>query len=227
MVPFYTLALLLITTPESDVSSWSPIDTTLRGYIQDAAVQMQLLDSRERRYTLARPEDFASDLNLIRRRWRDLHNAPMMEDSYRFPDREQINEMLAFNRAYRQYIDTHYSLFAGGEKFWKGQDILRETERLYQLWDTVRDARCEYYYVTVRRQALRRLRDEMLGPKDYYAGQLPPYVPIWRFQVIHHDPKRVYSDPPKEASAELLRKPPQPAGGFFRMLGVGGGPKRP
>jgi hypothetical protein len=47
----------------------------------------------------------------------------------------------------------------------------------------VRDARCEYYYVTVRRQALKRLKD-MLGEDDYYAAKLPPHVPIWRFEEI-------------------------------------------
>ena len=40
---------------------------------------------------------------------------------------------------------------------------------------------CEYYYVTVRRQALKRLR-HMVGHDDYFAGILPPYVPLWRFE---------------------------------------------
>jgi hypothetical protein len=60
---------------------------------------------------------------------------------------------------------------------------MQETEHLYQVWDTVRDARCDYYYVTVRRQALKKLR-KMLGVDDYYFGKLPPPVPLWRFQEI-------------------------------------------
>jgi hypothetical protein len=48
----------------------------------------------------------------------------------------------------------------------------------------VRDARCDYYYVTVRRLALKRLR-ELVGDEAYYAGNLPPCVPIWRLQEMN------------------------------------------
>ena len=93
-----------------------------------------------------------------------------------------VNEFLAFNRAYRQHIDIRQP----GEpaSWWELRSALQETDHLYQIWDTVRDARCEYYYVTVRRQALKRLR-EMLGEEAYYSGRLPPYVPMWRFQPIN------------------------------------------
>jgi hypothetical protein len=60
---------------------------------------------------------------------------------------------------------------------------LQETDRLYQVWDAVRDARCDYYYVTVRRQALKRLR-ELIGDEAYYSASFPPCVPFWRFQQI-------------------------------------------
>ena len=50
---------------------------------------------------------------------------------------------------------------------------LKETDWLYQVWDAVRDARCEYYYVTVRRQSLKRLQT-MLGADAYSAADLPP-----------------------------------------------------
>src|SRR5262245_32582518 len=55
-----------------------------------------------------------------------------------------------------------------------------ETDRLYGVWDAARDARCEFYYVTVRRQALKKLK-EMIGDNAYALGELPPYVPEWRF----------------------------------------------
>jgi hypothetical protein len=59
--------------------------------------------------------------------------------------------------------------------------MLRETDDLYRVWDAIRDARCESFYITTRRMALKRLRD-LIGPEAYYAGHLPPYVPTWRFQ---------------------------------------------
>jgi hypothetical protein len=61
---------------------------------------------------------------------------------------------------------------------------LKETDSLYQVWDSVRDARCEYYYITVRRQALKRLQ-QMIGPDAYNAANLPPHVPLWRFQEVN------------------------------------------
>ncbi len=62
--------------------------------------------------------------------------------------------------------------------------VLDETKRLYRVWDAVRDSKCEFYYVTVRRQALRKLRD-LVGPEAYEAGDLPPHVPVWRFQAMN------------------------------------------
>ena len=59
--------------------------------------------------------------------------------------------------------------------------MLCETDRLFRAWDAVRDARCEFYYTTVRRHALKNLR-EMIGDDAFAAGELPPYVPEWRFQ---------------------------------------------
>ena len=55
-----------------------------------------------------------------------------------------------------------------------------EADRLYHIWDLVRDAGSDCYYVTYRRQALAALR-EAIGRGDYYRGVLPPHVPVWRF----------------------------------------------
>jgi hypothetical protein len=130
---------------------------------------------------LTRSEDFASDLKLLRRRYQELANAPPVSDCQRFPDRATISDLLTFNRAYRQHLDSRLSVEL--VRWWDLREAVQEADRLYQVWDTVRDARCDYYYVTVRRQALKRLRDT-IGPEAYYGGQLPPHVPLWRFQRI-------------------------------------------
>jgi hypothetical protein len=177
------LALALLTAPPEAAQDGKTLAAYqwVRPALQMAAVQLEILDTREVRYILARGEDFVSDLNLLQRRYHELADAPALGDSLRFPEREAVNEMLSFNRAYRQHIDIRQSVELS--HWWEHQATLQETEQLYQIWDTVRDARCEYYYVTVRRQALKRLR-ELLGDDDYYSGQLPPYVPVWRFQVM-------------------------------------------
>jgi hypothetical protein len=177
------LALALLAappdTPEPPVPAedWPALQTAL----QELAVELEILDPREVRYVLTRPEDFETDLNLLRRRYHELADAPRLSDGGRFPDRNSVNEYLAFNRAYRRYLDARQPLEP--DRTWQFREALRETDWLYQVWDAVRDARCEFYYVTVRRQALKRLRD-LVGPDAYYNGELPPYVPVWRFQDI-------------------------------------------
>ena len=66
------------------------------------------------------------------------------------------------------------------DRSWLVRLALKETDCLYQVWDSVRDARCEYYYITVRRQALKKLHP-LLGPDAYAGGEWPPHVPLWRF----------------------------------------------
>jgi hypothetical protein len=179
----YLLALALLTAPPDTavLADARDVHAALRPTLQTLAVQLEILDPREVRYILARAEDFTSDLNLLRRRYRDLNDAPLLHDCHRLPDRATVNELLSFNRAYRQHLDVRQPVELA--HWWEVRAILQETDQLYQIWDTVRDARCEYYYVTVRRQALKRLR-EALGDEAYFSGRLPPHVPLWRFQQI-------------------------------------------
>jgi hypothetical protein len=184
MLPLdYVLAVALLTSgPETgNVPTAGEGLASIRPTLQVLAVSWEVLDPREMRYVLTRQEDFAADLKLLRRRQRELSDAPPLQDCTRFPDRAQINELLAFNRAYRQHLDNRQALEQA--YWWELREAVQETERLYQVWDTVRDARCDYYYVTVRRQALKKLR-ETIGDNAYWTGSLPPHVPVWRFARI-------------------------------------------
>jgi hypothetical protein len=176
------LAAALLTAPAGspEPAGLRSLYPSLRGSLQTLAVRWEILDPREVRYILARQEDFAADLNLLRRRYQELENAPRVGDCQRFPERTAVNDLLAFNRAYRQFIDMRQPVEL--IHWWDLRLAMQETDRLYQIWDTVRDARCDYYYVTVRRQALKHLR-ELVGEEDYYSGNLPPSVPLWRFEL--------------------------------------------
>lgn len=176
----YLLAASLLTTPPDvpeppmNAADWPAVQEAL----QSLAVEWEILDPREVRYVLARADDFENDLNLLRRRYQDLLEAPKLADCQRFPDRGAVTEMLTFNRAYRRYLDARQTMEP--DRCSCVRTALKETDCLYQVWDSVRDARCEYYYVTVRRQALKRLKSQ-LGADAYAAGELPPHVPLWRF----------------------------------------------
>jgi hypothetical protein len=176
----YPLALALLVTPspatapDPDVANLWHLAPTM----QALGVELEILDQRELRYVLARPEDVQSDVRLLRRRWAELADAPPLHDAMRFPDRALVNELLSFNRAYRQHLDNRQGM--DGAAWWELREAIHETDRLYGIWDTVRDARCDYYYVTVRRQALAKLRD-LVGFRAYSSGAIGPHVPVWRF----------------------------------------------
>jgi hypothetical protein len=163
--------------PQPTAAEFARIAPPLRRF----CLEHELLDPRETRYVLARPEDFAADLLLLGRRYRELADAPPASDAVRFPDRATVNEALAFNRHYREHLAAvqPVELARGGEL----QEAIRETDRLYRLYDAMRDARTDYYYLPVRRAALKTIRDT-LGPDAYYTGNLPPAVPIWLFQRV-------------------------------------------
>ena len=180
----YTLlvaATLIIADPKEPYAEGEAAFQEFAPVMKMLAIEWEIMDRREARYVLVRPEDFTNDTALLRQRYHDLHDAPPSIDSERFPPRAIVNDYLAFNREYRQQMDVA----APGEsgRWWQIRSTLNEIDNLYYIWDAVRDAGCEYYYVTVRRQALKRLL-ETIGPDAYYSGQLPPYVPLWRFQEI-------------------------------------------
>ena len=91
--------------------------------------------------------------------------------------RDLVNDMLAFNRSYRDSVNNRLDLdMVHADEL---RTILAETDLLYRIYDAVREARCEYFYVNYRRQSLAQLRD-LIGVEAFYTGQLPPQVPLWR-----------------------------------------------
>lgn len=179
-----TAGVLLTAEPGS--VTWQPEPgqwAAVRAGVHKVGVDWEILDERECRYVVSRPEDFAADVNLLRRRYQELKDAPRVAESFRFPDRHAVNDLVRFNRSFRKHLDLRYELET--DRAEELRAVMRETDKLYQLWDAVRDARCEFYYVTVRRQALKKLKD-MLGEDGYEHVDLPPCVPLWRFNEMRN-----------------------------------------
>lgn len=184
MLPLeYVLAAALLSAPPdtTDPPDAAEIYAPLCPVVQQVALRWEVLDPREVRYVLTRNEDYKSDMSLLRRRHYDLVEAPPLHDCARFPARAAVTQMLSFNRAYRDNVEKH--LAVDRSRAAEYQELLQEVDRLYQVWDAIRDTRCEYYYVTVRRQALKRVR-EAIGEPAYYNGTYPPHVPVWCFRAI-------------------------------------------
>jgi hypothetical protein len=174
-------SLLLVAPIERDYINIQP-DCALLAALQRQAVAMELLDSRELGQVFAYRTTFASDLTLVRERFAQLRDAPAARDGDRFPDRDKVNDMLAFNFAFRQHLDNEKLMRPSRAD--EIQLALQEANRLHQIWEIVRDARSDFYHIAVRRQALKELRNT-IGDEAYYSGNLPPHVPFWRFQSIN------------------------------------------
>jgi hypothetical protein len=175
MVPLdHVLALALLLAPADCESSFSaPEHACLWRTAQQTALSLELLDPRELPYVLSRPGDYEADLRLVRRRRADLRGAPPLADAWRFPPPEFASAHLAHNRAVHRAFAARREAMGALPGY---DEALAEAERLYQVWDAVRDCRSEWYYVIVRRQALARLY-ELLGADDYHKARLPPPAP--------------------------------------------------
>jgi len=174
------LAYMLLTTPPGLIEA-PPREAdwpVLREALQKAAIDLEILDKRESAYLFAKRAEFSDDINILRRRYVEYADAPRLSESFRLPERNAVNDLITFNRGYRKHLVEKQNLERDRTEQY---DIaLMETDRLYKVWDLVRDARCDFYYVTVRRAALKKLKTS-IGEEAYAMGQLPPNVPTWRF----------------------------------------------
>jgi hypothetical protein len=179
----YALAVAILTAPPDATVQPDLVKgrVSIMSTLHDVAVAWEILDPREARDYEDRDQDFPEHVKMLRERHRDLRDAPPMHDCQRFPDRNLINDLLAFNRTYHQQLVNRQKLEVA--QFWELGAAIGETDRLYEIWDLVRDSRTEFYYVPVRRAALKKLRT-LVGSQAYYGGCLPPHVPMWNFARI-------------------------------------------
>jgi hypothetical protein len=172
------LAVVLLTSsPDKlEIPDSAALHQLVAPALTTLALHWELLDPRETDYLKSAP-DFVADVKLLQSRYAELHNAPPVAEVERFPGRDLVNDLLAFNRNYRDSVNARLGLDM--VHIDELRTILEETDHLNRVYEAVRDARCDYYYVTYRRQALAQLRD-LVGLEAFYNGQLPPHVPLSR-----------------------------------------------
>src|SRR5262245_47063582 len=167
---------VLIAPPAGEKTQALPEPLCLMRTVRAVAVPLEVLDTREQGYFLARPRHFGDDLALLRKRYRDLADAPSLGAAAHLPTGEVAAERLAVNREH--YRDLRLRRDGLGPRA-AGLDVaIAEIDRLYHLWDLLRDGRSACYYVTVRRHALMALR-RALGEDAFFRGEVPPPVPVW------------------------------------------------
>jgi NTP pyrophosphatase (non-canonical NTP hydrolase) len=171
-------AFLITGEPNTPIAYKSSLE--LRQALSQLSLDLELMDPREQAWEFVSDDSFESDVNIIRNRWVDLQDAPFISDAQMFPDREVLNKLLSFNRDFRSQMSLRQDavwIFKAEEI----QEIIEETDKLYYLIDNMLDVKDDCYYLSYRRAALKTLKEE-LGDEAYYAGAVPPHVPIWRFQ---------------------------------------------
>lgn len=151
--------------------------------IQEVALDLEIMDPRERRYIMVpqKDEDMQTDLDMLRVRQIDFKDAPPLSDTERLPERAYANQLCSFNRSFRTVITNRMEFEL--DRIPLFSEVLAETDTCYRAWDLIRDAKCEFFYNTVRRQAMKRLKQEM-GATAYEQGNWPDFVPRWRFNDL-------------------------------------------
>lgn len=93
--------------------------------------------------------------------------------------RDQVQELLVFNAAYYSHL---YKSCEIRRTEWE-VEAMKETRLLYDAWDNLRDALMPNYSDLTRRKALGRIR-EIVGEEMFQRGQMPCFVPVWRFVEV-------------------------------------------
>jgi hypothetical protein len=148
----------------------------VRGEMAVICLAAEIMDVRECRYMFAKADDFGVDLESMRQRWRDLYDAPRLDECYLFPERQISGVMIELNRDNKRYVQSVRDLYPHVNTL---AELLVDIEDRYRIWDAARDCRTEFYYVHIRRAALKKLRI-LLGRDDFDRGVLPFAIPTWR-----------------------------------------------
>lgn len=178
----YIFASMLLLAPVDHIevpppeTRWPAISQA----VQKVAVDWELLDKAECKYLMHELKDFNVDLKILKSRCVTLKDAPRAIEAMRFPDRIFCSGQLSFNAAYQGHMIIARDCSSDRDTY---NDIIAEAKKLHTVWDAVRDSRCDYYHVTVRREALAKLRG-LIGDEAFYSGELPPCVPVWRFKEL-------------------------------------------
>jgi len=126
-------------------------------------------------------DDYRSELNYVRRHTRELREAPSLGDALSLPPSSVSREGRCFNLNYQRNLELRRNLALHRQE--ELDEALQDAKHLATIWALVDTAACSSQSWVCRRMALMRLR-EMLGPDAYYSGTIPPYVPLWRFEMM-------------------------------------------
>jgi len=121
---------------------------------------------------------FHEEVGYVRRYWRLLPGAPRIDDRERFPSQAAANRMAQFSAEFRWNIESRVCGDIHRQDMVESViEVARRREAVWGLVLRVRNPDSDWASV---RGGMARLR-EILGEEAYYAGRLPPCVPLEAF----------------------------------------------
>ena len=156
--------------------------------IIDTAIELEIMDERERPFftkDLYANETQLDSIKIFYNRYQDLKDVPKIQsiNNYAPFNRNQIQDFIMFNRKFQNYLEQEMLLNVSNYKARECGDALHETKILFSFWDSVRDAKTEFYYIHVRRYGLKKVIGA-IGEENFYNGNFPDSVPTWRFREM-------------------------------------------
>src|SRR5579862_4439648 len=112
--------------------------------------------------------------------WRETKDCPQLRElGERFHGwtQDAVRSAMAFNREFRAHCQSQTQLDPAHA--WPWCQAMREAEKISGIYDALDDAMADWRPLSVRRQALQRVKDA-LG-HNWWNGALPPPVPFWTF----------------------------------------------
>jgi hypothetical protein len=146
--------------------------------LTQVCLEIEIMDKRES-YMFVKREEIPSDIRIMAGRYYNLKDAPRLSECIKLPTKEFAAEAINFNRKINTMLTNRAALETDRADGFK--EAITDNEKLYKLWDAVRDARCEFYYVTVRRLAMKKIIDA-IGEENFDLGKLPLPAPEYLFQ---------------------------------------------
>jgi hypothetical protein len=120
---------------------------------------------------------FESEVLWARSRAREFLSYPKMIHCQGFPDWKTCARYVDCNSAYQRHIRMLLEVRRRADLVL----FLAEAAKLARIWTLVLVITQEQLQLWERRRALNELR-ELIGREAFYAKQLPPPVPVWRFE---------------------------------------------
>lgn len=109
-------------------------------------------------------------------------SSPYLYHVERFPTLHHLcyTELMHENLKYQEHLHKMLNLYPNQVGI---LDEMKEAEQIRLAWDALQDAKNDEYPAWRRRKGLQQMLN-IIGPEAFMRGEMPMYVPVWRFREV-------------------------------------------